>query len=396
MAPEEKPYRVYRGGRRGPKLPRLSRPKRGTGRGAARGTRAGPKRTAPPRPPWKRALRWAGIVVSVFLLWAAAWGLAGYFSFRDGVKAANKRLPAAAEKQLSGQGGLPLTKPTTILLLGTDTRPGRGQQGLRHSDSMMLVRTDPDRQRISYLSIPRDLWVEIPGYGTDRINTSYQVGGAALAIRTVRSLTGIDIDHVAVVDFQRFKELIDSIGGIDITVPRPILSNRFECPYDAQRCERWDGWRFAKGRQHMDGRRALVYSRIRENRLDASDNDITRSERQQQVTQAIADKLVSAGTFLRMPFNGSDLLRPLATDLSANQLLQLGWVKFRAGGGGTIRCRLGGDPETIGGASVIRSSEENRNVISMFLDESAPQPPRPGTGTFGPGCVVGNRTLGSR
>jgi polyisoprenyl-teichoic acid--peptidoglycan teichoic acid transferase len=392
MAPEEKPYRVYRGGRRGPKLPTLSRPKRGNGRPARpKSTRKGPVRA-----PWRRALRWVGIGFSVFLLWAAAWSLAGYFSFRDGVKAANKRLPASAERQLSGQGGLLLTKPTTILLLGTDTRPGKGQRGLRHSDSMLLLRTDPDHHRLTYLSIPRDLYVDIPGYGADRINTSYQVGGAALAIRTVRSFTGVDIDHVAVVDFQRFKELIDSIGGIDITVPRPILSNRFECPYDAARCASWDGWRFAKGRQHMDGRRALVYSRIRENQLDASDNDITRAERQQQVTQAIADKLVGVGTFLRMPFNGDELLRPLATDLSANQLLQLGWVKFRVGNGSTIRCRLGGDPETIGGASVIRSSEENRNVISMFLDESALQPPRPGTGTFGPGCVAGGRTLGSR
>jgi polyisoprenyl-teichoic acid--peptidoglycan teichoic acid transferase len=392
MAPEEKPYRVYRGGRRGPKLPTLSRPKRGKGRATS------PKspRKPPVRPPWRRALRWVGIGFSVFLLWVAAWSLAGYFSFRDGVKAANKRLPASAEKQLSGQGGLPLTKPTTILLLGTDTRPGKGQQGLRHSDSMMLVRTDPDHHRLTYLTIPRDLYVDIPGYGADRINTSYQVGGAALAIRTVRNFTGIDIDHVAVVDFQRFQELIDSIGGIDITVPHAIQSNRFECPYDAARCASWDGWRFAKGRQHMDGRRALVYSRIRENRLDASDNDITRAERQQQVTQAIADKLVGVGTFLRMPFNGDELLRPLATDLSANQLLQLGWVKFRVDNRGVVRCRLGGDLETIGGASVIRSSEENRNVISMFLDESAPQPPRPGTGTFGPGCVAGGRTLGSR
>ena len=142
----------------------------------------------------------------------------------------------------------------------------------------------------------------------------------------------------------------------------------------------------------MDGRRALVYSRIRENRLDPSDNDITRraaaghagDRRQARQRRDI----------LRLPFSGDELLRPLATDLSANQLLQLGWTKFRTGD--TIRCRLGGDPETIGGASVIRSSEENRNVISMFLDESAPQPPRPGTGTYGPGCVAGGRSLGSR
>jgi LCP family protein required for cell wall assembly len=344
----------------------------------------------------RRVLRWVGIGVSLFVLWLAAWSLAGYFSFRDGVKAANKRLPASAKKQLSGGGGLLLSNSTTILLLGTDSAPGAARRGLRHSDSIMLLRTDPKHHRLYYLSIPRDLWVEIPGHGTDRVNSAYQIGGPALAVRTVRSLTGIDVNHVVVVDFARFKQLIDEIGGIDINVPHPIQSNRFECPYNAAGCASWDGWRFAKGKQHMDGKRALVYSRIRENRLDPSENDITRAERQQQVTQAIMDKLTSVGTFLDLPFNGSKLLKPLATDLSASDFVQLGWVKFRADGGKTVRCRLGGDPETIGGASVIRSSEENRNVLSMFTGDTAPQPPPPGTGTFGPGCAVGGKALGSR
>jgi LCP family protein required for cell wall assembly len=384
MAPEDKPYRVYRGGRRAPKLPTLPRPKRENGRRPA----ARSKLTTPRRPPWRRALRWLGIGFCVFLLWAAAWSLAGYFSFRDGVEDANKRLPGAAAKQLSGQGGLPLTESRTILLLGTDTRPGSGQRGLRHSDSIMLVRTDPDHHRLYYLSIPRDIQAAIPGYGLDRINAAYQRGGAPLAIRTVREFTGLPIDHVVIVDFRRFQELIDSIGGIDITVPRPILSNKFECPYDAAGCASWDGWRFEKGRQHMDGRRALVYSRIRENRLDPSDNDVTRAKRQQEVMQAIADKLVGAGTWVRLPFNGGQLLRPLATDLSANELLQLGWVKFRVGT--TIRCHLGGDLETRSdGASVIRSSEDNLPVIAMFIDESAPQPPNPARGDdIPPGCRV--------
>jgi LCP family protein required for cell wall assembly len=384
MAPEEKPYRIYRGGRRAPRLPTLRRPTRGDSRSA----RPSSARKRPSRPPWRRALRWLGIGFSVFLLWIAAWSLAGYFSFRDGVEAANERLPAAAAKQLSGQDGLPLTESRTILLLGTDTRPGKGRSGLRHSDSIMLVRTDPDHHRLYYLSIPRDVQAAIPGYGLDRINAAYQRGGAPLAIRTVREFTGIPIDHVVLIDFQRFKDLIDAIGGIDITVPKPIQSNRFECPYDAAGCAEWDGWRFEKGRQHMDGRRALVYSRIRENRLDPSDNDVTRARRQQEVMQAIADKLVSAGTWLRLPFDGSELLRPLATDLSANQLLQLGWVKFRAGS--TIRCHLGGDLETRSdGASVIRSSEDNLPVIAMFLDQSAPQPPNPARGDdIPPGCRV--------
>ena len=393
MAPEEKPYRVYRSRRGGLHLPRVSRP--GKERKQPRSRRQSARAT-PPRSRRRRALRWAGIAFSIFVLWLAAWGLAGYFSFREGVQAANKRLPKAAERQLSGQEGLLLTKPTTILLLGTDTGKGASRRGLRHSDSVMLVRTDPDLHRISYLSIPRDLWVEIPRYGSGKVNAAYQLGGSPLALRTVRRLTGLDIDHVVIVDFERFKELIDGIGGIDVTVPRPIQSNRFECPYDAAGCAKWDGWRFAKGRQHMDGRRALVYARIRENRLDPSDNDITRAERQQQVTQAIADKLTGVGTFLRLPFVGDDLLKPLATDLSAGELAQLGWVKFRADDGDTVRCRLGGDPATIDGQWVLQSREENRDVLSMFTGDSAPQPPPLDSPLYGPGCVVGSKQFRRR
>ena len=79
-------------------------------------------------------------------------------------------------------------------------------------------------------------------------------------------------------------------------MPAPILSNRFDCPYKtAQRCQQWEGWRFAKGKQHMDGRRALIYSRIRENRLDPRETDLTRGARQQAVMQAATAKLTSPG-----------------------------------------------------------------------------------------------------
>ena len=343
------------------------------------------------RPPWRRALRWVGIGACVFLLWVAAWSLAGYFSFRDGVKDANKRLSPAAERQLSGQDGLVLTKPTTILLLGTDTAPGEAR-GLRHSDSMMLVRTDPDLHRMYYLSIPRDLWVEIPGYGTDRINTSYQVGGAPLAIRTVRSLTGIDIDHVAIVDFKRFKELIDSVGGIDITVPRASTPTDSSVPTTRQAARAGTAGALPRDAS-ADGGGARSYSRIRENRLDPSDNDITAPSGSSRSRRRSPTSSSASGHSSVSPSRATAVATAHA-DLSANQLLQLAWTKFRTGD--TIRCRLGGDPETIGGASVIVPPEENRNVISMFLDESAPQPPRPGTGTCGPGCVAGGRSLGSR
>jgi LCP family protein required for cell wall assembly len=394
MPDEDKPYRVYRSGRGRGRASTLPVPKREP-KVDGRPPRApgAPKRRKSRR---KRIGQIFAIALGLFLLWVMAWSLASYFSFRDGVKAANKRLPASAENALDGQGGLLLTHSTTTLLLGTDHAPGPARRGIQHSDSIMLMRTDPDHHRIYYLSIPRDLYVDIPGHGSGRINTAYQAGGAALTLKTVRALTGLKINHIAIVDFAQFEDLIDELGGINVKVAAPIRANRFDCPYSAARCRTWSGWRFAKGKQHMDGRRALVYTRIRENSLNSAENDLTRAERQQQVLQAIQSKLASLGTAVKLPFIGGDLLKPIASDLKPGEFMQLGWVKWRSGNGRAIHCRLGGDPEYIGGNAVIRPSEDNRNVISMFTGDSSPQPPPQGSGTFGPGCVVGSQTLGSR
>jgi anionic cell wall polymer biosynthesis LytR-Cps2A-Psr (LCP) family protein len=138
--------------------------------------------------------------------------------------------------------------------------------------------------------------------------------------------------------------------------------------------------------QHMNGWRALVYSRIRENRLNPKESDVTRGARQQQVLQAIQNKLASVGTLVRLPFIGGDLLKPLATDLTAGQFLQLGWRKFR---GHTLHCRLGGIPTDIGGGAYLQPDEEARATIEMVKGTSAPQPPLPGS-LYGSGCLIGN------
>jgi LCP family protein required for cell wall assembly len=312
------------------------------------------------------------------------WGILGYRSFASGVDEANARLPRNAKAQLAKRDRSLLSEPTTLLVIGTDggRAPGRGDAN--RSDSLLLVHLEPETHRISYLSVPRDLQVEIPGNGTGKINAANQIGGPALTLATVKKLTGLPIDHVVVVNFDGFRELIDAIGGIDVKVPKPILSNKFDCPYKPARCDEWKGWRFAKGTQHMDGRRALVYSRIRTNQLDPSDTDISRGGRQQAVADAVGGKVASIGTFFKLPFMGDELAAPLATDLSAWELVQLGWVRFRSGGN-EVRCRLGGEPSSASGESVLVGSEDNVAVISMWLGSSAPLPPPKGT-LYGAGC----------
>jgi len=385
MAEGDKPYRVYKGGRTKGKVPLATRPTRGqAGDGGA------PERQKRRRPPrWGRRVGLTILLLGVLLV---VWLVASYLAFRSGVAEANDRLPQGVEAGLAPQDGLVISKPSLIVLLGTDGDSSEARADSRRSDSILLVRTDPARHRIAYLSIPRDLRVEIPGFGSYKINAAFQLGGPALALRTIRSLTGLRPNHVALVDFDDFRTVIDALGGVTIDVPKPILSNRFACPYSTEaRCQQWEGWRFEAGEQTMDGRRALIYSRVRENRLDPAENDLTRGERQQEVVEAMTDELVGLGTFVKLPFIGADLVKPLTTDLSAGELLQLGWVKFRANSSRALHCRLGGDLSSDGGTSVILGGEENFATIRMFQGLSAPQPPPPGQ-PLAAGCVIGSES----
>jgi polyisoprenyl-teichoic acid--peptidoglycan teichoic acid transferase len=386
MAQGEKPYRVYRGGRvkgRVPTLPKPERPMPRDGRKPVRFKGPGPKTPRTKAPPnWRRRVLVAVVLLLVLLI---VWIVASYLALRSGAKDANKRLSRSAKAALVPQSGLMLSHPSVILLLGTDhSSKIRERNGFERSDSIMLLRTDPGKGRLNYLSLPRDLRVNVPGHGFDKINSAFQIGGASLAIRTVRGFTDVEVNHVVVVDFDAFTKVIDKVGGVTIDVPAPILSNKFDCPYATQaRCDRWQGWRFAKGKQHMDGRRARVYARIRENKLNPRETDITRGERQQAVIQALLSRLTSPGVFIKLPFIGDDIMRPLTTDLSAGQLTQLALVKKRSGH--EEHCRIGGTTSGFGGGYLL-PDEERLRTLAAFLGRSAPQPPLPGS-AFGSGCT---------
>jgi LCP family protein required for cell wall assembly len=376
----EKPYRVYRGGRTRGKVPRPQvEPQQ-----PRRDVRRRPRRGWSP----KRIAFWTILGLILLLI---VWTIAGYFSVRGGVSDANARLQRVApgiDSVLKPSSGLLMNNAANTLLIGTD-HAENGQAGRstdEHSDSLMILHTDPKSHRLVFLSLPRDLRATIPGYGSSKINAAMQLGGPKLAIRTVEGFTGLPINHVVIVDFGSFVQLIDAVGGIDVNVPENILSNRFDCPYSTStRCRQWQGWRFHKGTTHMSGHMALIYSRIRENRLNPADSDISRGVHQQQVMQATLSKLASAGTFFRLPFEGGSLLKPLSTDLSTNEFIQLAWIKFRAGA--TLHCRLGGRDL---GDGYLQPSENNIQVIQEVLGNSAPQPPNPADGPFGPGCLSGN------
>jgi LCP family protein required for cell wall assembly len=398
-ASEEKPYRVYRGGRTKGTVPLARRERearravRSDGPGSGRIVERSPRRRLWLGWTWRR---WTLVTILVVILFSLLWGVLGYLSVSSGVSDANKRLPKNVRPVLTPDSGLLLSNSTTILLLGSDHATGKGGVGRsadEHGDSMTLLHTDPGHHRLYYLSIPRDLQTTVPGYGQQKINAAMQFGGPQLAVRTIDALIGnggkgLWVNHVVIVDFNQFEKLIDAVGGITVNVPRNILSNRFDCPYKTQqRCQQWQGWRFHKGPTHMNGHQALIFSRVRENRLDPAWTDFDRQHNQQLVEQATLSKLSSPSRFFSLPFNGGSLLKPIATDLSTWDLMQLAWVKFRAGK--SIHCRLGGTGLTNSLGDVVVGGPENIHVIDEVLGQSALQPPPKGQ-PYAPGCIVGS------
>src|SRR2546423_1483928 len=210
MAPPggEKPYRLYRGGRvKGrvptggaqnppPRKPRPSRDGKSRGPGARPAAAQGARKIR-----WGREL---GIAIVLVVLFLVFWALLGYLTFRGGVSAANKRLPQSTRNALTPDRGSMLDNSTSILLLGTDHSLAVSRAGEQHSDSITLLRTDPAHHRLYYLSIPRDLRVQVPGYGDAKINTAFQVGGPRLAARTIAGYTDIPVNHLIVVNFAEF------------------------------------------------------------------------------------------------------------------------------------------------------------------------------------------------
>ena len=406
--PDEKPYKVYRGGRDKGKIPlaRRDRAARSAYRsgGPSPGSKQGPspgKITRKGDRPRRRSRLWFGwtwrrwtlVTILSLVLVFIVWSVAGYLSVASGVDAANKRVPAKVRAALAPDTGSLYDTGTNILLVGTDHATGKGSQSRgadQHGDSLTLLHTDPSRGRLVFLSIPRDLWVNIPGIGYSKINAAMQPpGGPKLAIRTINHLLGnrLRINHVVFVDFNQFVKLIDAVGGITVNVTENILSNKFDCPVPAAKCATWPGWRFRKGPTHMTGRQALIFSRIRENRLDPAWTDFARQHDQQLVEQATLAKLANPSQFFSLPFNGSSLLAPISTDLSTWQLMQLAWVKFRSSTGSDLHCRLGGSAQVVNGQDVIvGDTYAERQVLAAVLGLAAP--PKP-SGLYGPGCTVG-------
>jgi LCP family protein required for cell wall assembly len=326
-------YKVYRARKgllsrlRKPDLPSLRErewralklPKLGGGRDDGwPGRELGARR---PRPWAKRVLKWVAIA-------AGAWILLSFLAFAVSAQLQSFKLSGEAKSTLHGN---PLLLPSaqTILVMGTDARPpdtkepgaapseecfeqqshgdvphGPCSVGEFRADTLMLIQAGGGAFR--KLSIPRDAYAEIPGQSPQEINGAFAFGGAGAQIEAVEDFLGIDVDHVAIVNFTGFEDLIDAVGGVVVDVPVKICA---DISGGAGGGQGGGTVRLSKGENTLSGEKALIYARIRKpspcpgpgaSAYTLGYDDFDRARAQQDVISGIKGRLTDP---LRLPYN---------------------------------------------------------------------------------------------
>ena len=310
IQPSPSPYKVGR------ELPK-NLPATLTGRGKTR--------------PWKAILLW--VVLFIFAA-GTSFGYAEYRSIRKtsiigGEGNSNGLLHYDPNATTAGIDWSKFQKPgdgrfnVLVLGIGGTTDSGQAHDGTLLTDSIQVISMDTVNKKVSFTSVPRDLYYSIPGYGPSKINAVYahaegvNTGSGGQAARAaIGNVLGITISNFVRIDFTAAHEAIDQLGGVDITVPAALYDSSFPCDDQIHYCP----FSISAGQQHMDGSTALKYMRTRH-----ADNDFGRSGRQQVVISALKSKALSLGT-LSNPVTLNGLIQTLShhliTDLQPDEITQ--------------------------------------------------------------------------
>ena len=323
------------------------------------------------RPTWRRVLRWA-------LIGAGLWILLSIVLFGVSAQIQKGKLNDSAANELGSLAPM-VFSGQTILVIGTDVRPvgvpddngnptkqkcvSAASDGDPHpsdclptrADTLMLVRAGGGA--FQKLSIPRDTYAAIPGQDSQKINAAYAFGGAALEIKTVEDFLGITIDHAVIVDFSGFADFIDAIGGVEVSLRAPVKSL-----ISGGASNGGITLKLAKGRNTLDGQRALALARTRENAKNASENDTQRAQRQQLILAGIKNRLTSPTrlpyNFLHGPWIAWNAPKAMVSDMGALTLPQL-----------AISAAIGGNAKT----KVLQPSGRGARHQPACRAEAVPQ-----------------------
>jgi len=358
-------YKVYRSLPRGLRSRLRDEDDLETGRPPRVPRRRGPRVV---EPWWRRQLRprrlllWA---VGLIVFWVGLSVVLFLISAQDHAG----DLPAGASSQLTS-GGPMLTSANNVLILGLDNRPTTGVDSKEgggantsekdaNTDTIMLWRIGGGVSR--RLSIPRDTLVNIPGLGQAKINAAWAYGGPAATLKAVKQLTGLQINHMIVVDLGNFPKFIDDIGGVTVKTPRICSS------ISGGAADGGFTLNLRPGTHHLTGEQAMVLARTRENSCNAAYNDLNREAMQQQILNGIKSQLFSVHAFLHLPWAAWDAPGVVQTDMGGLSLLQL-FVASEIGGSAPSGL-LHETNSTYNGADVLIPSQRNvRSAVNKLMN----------------------------
>ncbi|MCD5466882.1 LCP family protein [Lactobacillus delbrueckii subsp. bulgaricus] len=292
-----------------------------------------------------------GLLVAFAVMIAATWGAHAYFSLHSALVSMNGNNGSTATS-----ARIAAKKPISILVLGVDQGlEGRNDKG--NSDTIILVTVNPTTKKATMTSIPRDTLTEILGetsntsYYMFKVNSAYQFGGSSGSVKTVSAMLNVPINYYVEVNMKALESLVNALGGVDVNVP-------FSFSYDW--CD------FKKGKQHLDGRHAIAYARMR---YDAPRGDYGRQLRQRQIIQAVVKKGLSVNGLV----NYQKLLKVFAkyvkTNLTFGDMTSLA-INYRSAASNISSGYIQGHDATISGTSLQIASTEELQKWSNKLRKS--------------------------
>lgn len=289
-------------------------------------------------------------IVAALVVIAAGVGAKLYFDLSGSIKQTYESVERKNEETKKRQQPVDLNKkePFSVLLLGIDTGDlGRTEQG--RSDTLMVATVNPTDNKTTLVSIPRDTYVDIVGYGTkDKINHAYAFGGAAMSMDTVEKYLDIPIDHYVSINMMGIKELVDALGGVDVNNDLEFESR---------------GEHYAFGPIHLEGERVLTYLRMR---YEDPRGDYGRQLRQRAVVEAVVKKVLTLDGVTQYRNILDAMEGNMKTDMNFNDMQKIA-LDYRSAFTTIDQLQMQGDGFMQDGVSYQRVSDEELQAVQNKL-----------------------------